>query len=221
LAAVILKVIVSGITNPAMVSFVLDQFGAGLVPALGGILIGLQSSLFEVGLTLVAVMIWSQLGLNSNRAIAIGIGAGTFEALLIGLSQIASTSMALSGAPGTGAILQQLNPEVLPTLFWLIAPVERTIAILSHASSRALVLLGQPRRRPWLVLAGFGIFAALDSIAAGAQLTGLPSRNALWLIEAALLPIGLASLVILRWCQQQWPRQEAPPTEAEAPAGVQ
>jgi hypothetical protein len=220
LAAVVLKLVVSGVTNPAILSALQPRLGPQLVAVFGGLAIGVQSSLFEIGLTFIAVLIWRRLGLTSDRAIAIGVGAGAFEALLLGLSQLVSTLLALGGVEGTEAIRQQLDPAVLPTLFWLLAPVERVIAILTHAGSRALVLLGTAHRRTWLVVAGFGVFAALDSIAAGSQLIGIGARNSLWLVEAALLPIGLISLAILRWCHQRWPPPDDHPAEtADAAAG--
>src|SRR5262249_56865566 len=43
----------------------------------------------------------------------------------------------------------------LTPLYWLAGPVERIMAILCHASSRALILLGVSKRRYELALWGF------------------------------------------------------------------
>lgn len=204
LVAIVLKSLASLVSNPALLSFLDARLGDRAVAFVGGILIGVQSSLFEVGLTLVAVLLWRSLGSDSNKAIAIGIGAGSFEALLLGVSQVSSTALALAGVEGTEMILEQLDPAHLPTLFWLVAPVERVIAVLTHGASRALVLLGQPRGELPLVLAGFALFAVLDSIAAGVQIAGLPSGDALWLVEAVLSAAGLISLLVLRRCHRRW-----------------
>lgn len=210
LVAIVLKLLASSATNPALLGYLGARMGTVATAMLGGVLIGIQSGLFEIGITLIAVSIWRGLGSDADRAIAIGIGAGAFEAVLIGLSQLVSTSMALAGVPGTESVLASLDPATLPTLFWLAAPLERTIAILAHAGSRGLVLLGRPHGRPWLVAAGFGLFSLLDSIAAGAQILGVSSGNTLWLVELALLPLAVISVLVLRWLKIRFPGQRSP-----------
>ncbi len=42
----------------------------------GGLYTGIQSSVFEMGFTILAGLIWRQLGKDSARAIAVGVGAG-------------------------------------------------------------------------------------------------------------------------------------------------
>src|SRR5262249_60634397 len=53
----------------------------------------------------------------------------------------------------------------LTPLYWLAGPVERIMAILCHASSRALILLGVSKRRYELALWGFLLFTLLDGMA--------------------------------------------------------
>ena len=55
----------------------------------GGLFIGIQSSACEIGLTLLAGLRWKQLGQSTGRAIAVGVGAGAFEAFLLGLASVA------------------------------------------------------------------------------------------------------------------------------------
>ena len=95
--------------------------------------------------------------------------------------------------------------QAVTPLFWLVAPVERISAVLVHASSRALVLLGLTYRRPMLVVWGFCIFALLDSVAGAAQLSGRIGTFSLWWVELAILPFGLISVPILRWCVEHFP----------------
>ncbi len=175
----------------------------------GGLFVGLQSSLFEIGLTLLAVLIWRQLGKDSGRAIGIGIGAGAFEALLLGITSLVAIIALLAGLPGTEKIGEGIKTVAATTpLFWLIAPIERIIAILCHASSRALVLLGATRRRPMMILWGFIIFTLLDGVAGAAHVSGKIGHISMWWIELAILPFALVSIPILRWCYTRWRKQE-------------
>ena len=101
-------------------------------------------------------------------------------------------------------------------LFWLVAPVERVIAILCHTSSRAIVLLGVARGRWfWPFLGGFLIMTAIDAVAGYVHLAGLMGEVSLWWIELALTPAALLSIPILVWCTRNWPDlQQAAPVAA-------
>jgi hypothetical protein len=95
-------------------------------------------------------------------------------------------------------------------VFWLIASVERVIAILCHVSSRTLVLLGTTHHRPWMVFLGFAIFTILDGIVVAAHLTGALGSFSMWWIELALLPWALVSIPIIRWCYLRWDQSGLP-----------
>ena len=57
--------------------------------AAAGLYVGAVSSAFEMGVTWTAARLWPRLGRDAGRAIAIGLGAGAFEALLLGLAALA------------------------------------------------------------------------------------------------------------------------------------
>jgi len=80
--AVLLKVIIALLTNPAAIGTLKSHLPYGLYVAAAGLYLGIESSLCEIGLTLVAGMRWKELGRDAGRAIAVGVGAGAFEALL-------------------------------------------------------------------------------------------------------------------------------------------
>ena len=170
--------------------------------------VGVQSSIFEIGFTILAGWIWRQLGRDSPRAIAVGVGAGAFEAFLLGLLSAVAMAAVAVGAPGTEGPNREISVhQAVTPLFWLVAPVERISAVLVHASSRALVLLGLTYRRPLMVFWGFWIFALLDTVAGAAQLSGKIGTFSLWWVELAILPFGLISIPILRWCIEHFPRK--------------
>lgn len=175
------------------------QFPTYLV--VGGLFGGLESSLTEIGRTWIAVLIWRQLGRDADRAIGIGVGAGAFEAFLLGLLAAIAVAGTLTGVEETKPIREQIDSVAKTTpVFWLAGTAERVIAILCHASTRALVLLGVVYHRPWMVFWGFAIFTILDGIATAAHLTGKIGTFSTWWIELAVLPMALVSIPILRWC---------------------
>jgi uncharacterized membrane protein YhfC len=103
-------------------------------------------------------------------------------------------------------------------LVWLVAPIERVIAIFCHASSRALILLGVAKQRSLLVLYGFLLFTFLDGVAGAAYVGGWVGLISVWWIELAVLPFGLVSVPILRWCYTRWDEPEVPAPSQESPA---
>ena len=76
--------------------------------AASGVFIGVESSVCEIGVTLLAVSIWRQLGRDAGRAIAIGVGAGAWEAFLLGAFVLASVAVAVTGLPVGEEIRQGL-----------------------------------------------------------------------------------------------------------------
>lgn len=183
----------------------------------GGAYVGVQSALCEIGLTLVAVLIWRRLAKDAARGIGIGVGAGAFEALLLGVGTLVGIGAALYGMPNAEPVLSELakSAHVTP-LIWLVPPVERIIAILCHTSSRALVLLAVARRRWLLALSGFLLFAALDGIVGAAWVAEAVGTFNMWLIELAIAPLALISIPIIWWCIRRWPKAEGD----EAPAAA-
>ena len=204
--AVALKIGCAIATNAAVLGWLKRVIPGPWFIGVGGLFVGVQSSLCEIGLTLLAVLIWRHLGRDGPRAIAIAIGAGAFEAFVLGLAQTASVAVSLSGAPGTAEIGESLRSQAaLTPLLWLAAPIERIIAIIVHAATRALVLLGATHRPPALVIWGFVIFTLLDGVAGTAHVSGKLDSMWMWWIELAVLPFAIVSLAILRWCARRWP----------------
>ncbi len=209
--AVAVKVVCALASNAAVIGFLKHYLPYPLMVACGGLFLGIESSMCEMGFTLLAVLIWRQLGREAGRAIAIGVGAGAFEAFLLGAISFITAAVAISGLPGSEQIAPELSKAAATIpLFWLIGPAERVIAILCHASSRALIVLGAANRRPAMVFWGFVIFTLMDGIAGAAQISGkLGVTFSVWWIELAILPFALISVPILGWCFRRWNERPA------------
>lgn len=225
--AVALKIGCAVLSN-AFVLKSLKELPHPLYVALGALFCGVQSSVFEMGLTLAAVLIWKQLGRDAGRAITIGVGAGAFEAFLLGIAPVMTAAALMLGlVPNAEKVAAQVGKVAATTpLFWLAGPVERVIAILCHAATRALVLLGVSKKKYTLVLWGFLIFTLLDGVAGGAHVAGLLGKISTWWIELAILPFALASWFVVVWCYRRWPEDRhgvpaALPIDPGAGSGMQ
>jgi len=217
--AVALKIICALLSNTLVLN-ALKGLPHGAYVVVGGLYVGVQSSVFEIGLTLLAVLIWQQLGRDAGRAITIGVGAGAFEAFLLGIAPVATAlALLLALIPDADKISAELERVAAVTpLYWLAGPVERTIAILCHASTRALVLLGVSKKKYTLVLWGFVLFTLLDGIAGGVHVAGLMGKISVWWIELAILPFAVVSVPILIWCYRRWPEERVIPVETNEAA---
>lgn len=209
--AVALKLVFALLANAAVIGALKGAVPYPWMVLLGGLYIGVESAVFEIGLTLLAVLLWRRMGKDATRAIAIGLGAGAIEAVLLGLAVLTAVAIGISGVEGADAVREQFAAalEVSP-LAWLIGPVERLIAVACHASSRALVLLGVVHRRAGMVWAGFAVFTLIDSLAGGVHVSGRMGEFSLWWVELALLPAGIASVPILIWCYRGWGEDRGP-----------
>ena len=162
----------------------------------GGLLTGITEILF----TFIAALIWRQFAATAARGVAIGVGAGAFEAALVAIGVAMAAIMTHEGAAT-----------------WSIAfapAAERLIVILCHTASRALVLLSVARRQWALFWYGFLLLSAIDSVATVFYLTGQINKMSPWTMEALLAPFALASIPIIIWCIRHWPS----PPPAQTPA---
>lgn len=189
----------------------------GLKLVTGSLYCGLMTGIFEIGVTLAAALIWRRLAADPARAVAVGVGAGAFEAFLLGLgAAIGSLAVAASGQ-AEGGLTNLADISARTPLLWLVGSAERVIAILTHTASRVLVLRAVAGRRWSGFWAGFGWLSAMDLLAGVVLLTGMTTSGSLWFIELMLLPFGLLSIPITIWAIRRW--RSAPADAGEvAPA---
>jgi len=180
------------------------------LPRLGYLLVGagyvgVQSTICEIGLTIAAGLAWRRLTANSDRAVAVGIGAGAFEALLLAVAAAVGVIAVIFGGDAVTEVREQMAKALSVPVVWLIGPVERTIAVLCHTSSRALVLLAVATGRYKPALMGLALFALLDSIAGMVHVAKWELGAHIWLIELAIAPLAVASVPLIRWAIARWP----------------
>lgn len=163
----------------------------------GGVMTGITEILF----TLIAALIWRQMAASAARGVAVGVGAGAFEAAL--LAVVAAIGPLVAGGSG-------------PTWSIALAPAaERVTTILCHVASRGLVLLAVARRRLAIFWYGFLLLSGVDAVAMFFSLTGRADTLSPWTMEALIAPFGLASIPITIWCIRRWPAMPDAPDSQE------
>jgi uncharacterized membrane protein YhfC len=167
----------------------------------GSVYIGTVTGVFEIGVTLIAALIWRKITHDASRGVAVGVGAGAFEAVLLGSAALVAVTVVLVAS---GAARQQLVAAMTSSatpLVWLVGPVERIITLLCHTSSRALVLMGVARGKWfWPFISGFALMTLIDSVAGYVHLGDLVGKLNFWIVYLVLAPAAIASIAIIVWC---------------------
>ena len=158
----------------------------------GGVMTGITEVLF----TFIAGLIWPRMAATAPRAVAVGVGAGAFEAALLAIAAAAGTLIAgVGAATWIGA---------------LVPAIERLIAILCHVASRVLALMAVASRRWVLFCYGFLLLSGIDAVAMYLHLSGQLNTMSFWTVEAMIAPFALVSIPITRWCIRHWPSAPEP-----------
>ena len=207
LISIIIKFLFAYWLNDPILGFIKSSFGQTGYLSFGSIYIGALTGIFEIGIALIFVLFIKKIYENAERGIGFGLGAGTIEAMLIGFSQVGALIMVISRSPGSSDVLAGYGTIAGNTpLLFLVAPVERIIAILCHTSSRALVVLAVTRRKQIYFWIGFLIMTGIDAIAGYVHLAGYVNTISTWWIELVLLPFALLSIFIIKWYYRNWPK---------------
>ncbi len=167
---------------------------------LGSLYGGLLTGVFEDGITLAAGLIWPRWAREPDRAVAIGLGAGGFEALYFGLPiALASIAYAFGQALGWSAPLEA------ESLAWLVPAVFRIIATLSHTSTRMLTLLTVATRKWSFFCYGFLLATGIDGVAVFFDISGRSEEVSAWVHVLAYAPFAIVGMPIILWCRRHWP----------------
>lgn len=116
--AVILKVINALLINASAIGFFKGRLPYPVLIIVSGLFLGIESSAFEMGVTWLAARKWRQLGRDAQRAFAVGVGAGAFEAFLQGLAPlIAGLSLIAGVADAEDTLVRACRPGPLSHRF--------------------------------------------------------------------------------------------------------
>jgi len=208
---VALKFAWAAITINATLKWMESRLSRDMYVLLGGVYTGLLTGVFEIGVVAAAALIWRRLASDASRAVAIGVGAGAFEAALLGAAAAGSGVVVLLNVPQARESVAPVMSLMLATtpLAWLVGPVERAITIPCHVSSRVLALLGVARGKWTPFWIGFAMITLVDVVAGVAHVSGRLGMFSIWWLELAILPFAILSLPLTVWAARKWPLTNA------------
>ena len=133
--------------------------------ALYGFFLAFTAALFEEGGRVIVTKLFLKSKKTWNNAIALGIGHGGFEAVsLVGLTYISNILLIAMinlgvlnpAADPTGALSQAVELFIgTPSIMFLLAGIERVLAIILHIGFSLLVVYGLASRKHRYVLYAF------------------------------------------------------------------
>ncbi len=189
--------------NPAIYSMLNPLGTPGIL--LFDLYVGSLTGLTEV-LIVWLVLRYTRLGQVAwGRALAFGIGFGTIEAFLLGLSSFVTVLVALS-APETlpPDLMQQMVAANSPVIS--AAPIlERFFTIWVHIFCSVLLFFGVLRSQARWFWLSFVFKSLLDAWAAYDQLSGLLTTSAgIWIAEAGVVVLGSLAWYGTLWIQRRY-----------------
>lgn len=174
--------------------------------AVGSAWVGLLTGITEVVIVLLAALWLRKLAATPARAVAIGAGAGIVEAFLLGFAAILVPIIFAARSMEIPAIT--LASTAVPA-------AERILTIPCHIASRVLVLYAVATGRWRWFWAGFLLLSAVDTVAGYYHISGIIPTTNPWLLELGILPIALASLLLIPALLRHWPASATAPVRQE------
>ena len=96
---VALKIVCALALNEKLLDLLEKVLPHALYVVLASSYIGLLTGVFEIGVTLACALLWKRMAADPDRAVAIGIGAGAFEAFVLGCGALVMALFVASGNP--------------------------------------------------------------------------------------------------------------------------
>jgi uncharacterized membrane protein YhfC len=203
---VLLKFSWAASANPVVYNTLIKALPEAVALPIFYLYVGSLTGVFEVAIVWL-VMRYSRLGqgVTWKGAFSFGVGFGSVEALLLGISSAASVIMAMT-TPDVFPLetLQQVAQASNP-LYGLAPVVERFFTILVHIFANVLIFYAVAEKQPrWFWLA-FAYKTLLDAAAVFGQSTGLDTLATLWAIEAFVMIWGAIGWLGIRWIKKHYP----------------
>jgi len=158
--------------------------------------VGLLTGIFECGLLLA---LWPRFRrYDFNTAVAFGIGFGAIEAILLGLSSLIFTAVAIADP----ALFPKKIMDSFAVSAWVIpAPIiERIVAVFAHIFACVLIVRSAQRKQLWYFWAAFVYKSLIDATAAWAQLSfKVNTTSHIWTTECIVFIFGIIAFLGLIW----------------------
>lgn len=208
--ALVLEVILSSLllNTPSIKSFITAS------PWIYAAYVGLMAGIFEETGRLCIFLLIKRRSNSLNTALAYGIGHGGIEAiLLVGLTMLVNMICAIAFNINNIDLVPSVNPAQtidlllsMPSSMFLIAGIERLVAISFHIAASVLVWMAACKRGPWGLYFLAIFFHMAMNFPAGLYQFG--TLQNIWIVESitagVALCICIATVFIYRKCAQSY-----------------
>jgi hypothetical protein len=205
LIALCLKETLLPLPDAAVMGALGSRVSQGLYRVVGAGYVGISSDGLEVVVTLAAGLCWRQLTTGAQRAAAIGFGAGSMEAVLLGL-------IALTIAMRGTALPEHASVGVA------LPAVTRLLTIPGHVAVRSMTLYAIAVERWAWFWTGLGLFSVSGAVDAYWHLGGpVPFVNP-WMCQLPAACFALVWIGLGRYTWWHWRQEHAAPDEWVPPS---
>ena len=167
--AIVPKIAMDYMVTLKLSSWAKSTYGITGMLIILGIYIGLRTGLFECGFTFLVFSRTSLKNASLKEAIALGVGFGAFEAILIGLPSL----MQIVTITLNPSLLESLPPaqkEIIesslnsPTWIAMVPLIERTFTLFAHIFAALLVYISATQCKPSFLFAAILYKTTLDTL---------------------------------------------------------
>jgi hypothetical protein len=178
---------------------------------LDGGVIGVASGIAAVLAFLIAGYMFRGSRKSAPNAIALGVGAGVSETLISSIVTIMGTGLLFGDSPKSEKWMLQLAYDAtLTPMLPLVEPAKFICVILCLMAIGGLTLMAIAARRWGLLFPAFLLAAGFYAVLGATPVWALEGAASKWWILAGVLPFGIASVFVVRWCLNEWPPGLAP-----------
>jgi hypothetical protein len=211
LVVLVFKVTVLPVLEPPIWRAMEIHFSRRVYLVVGAAFGGLTSGGMEVLVTVAAGLCWRHWSASARRAVAIGIGAGTGEAVILGaLGMVTELWSVLRGVPLPGSTL----------LMALWFPAIRLVSIPGHVAVRAMTLYAIATRRWHWFWVALGFFTINDALFTLIAMTDPGQRTGSGTVLLTQLGFAAASLPLIFHIWQRWPESTTDAIEERRVGGI-
>jgi len=212
--AVFLKGI-AALSLPPLKKFLYASLTTGVADPILWIYTGLLTGIFECLVVYVLIKNRSMIVKSGwNEAVGFGIGFGSIEAILLGITSLTSVLLILY-APEVlpEGTLESMIVEPFFQNSWsvLIPVIERISTIFIHTFAGVLIIMSIRTKRPGFLWCSFGYKTIVDTIAAVLHITLEPEQFTamlMWSVEIVFVLLAIAGIYGLIRLKKEFPEFE-------------
>lgn len=191
--------------NPAIYRALNSALHGGIGIGLFDLYVGLLTGVTEVGIVWL-VLRYTRLGrVEWNRVLAFGVGFGTVEAFLLGVSSLL-TGLTVLLAPNAIPSEALVQLTILNNgLYGIAATIERFFTVFIHIFANVLIFFAIAHKQVRWFWLSFAYKSLIDGWAAWGRLAGMTATvEQLWILEALVVLWGIVGWLGTRWIQHRY-----------------